>query len=107
MKLYHGTSNQFTVDDNRYLYLTSDIKVAKLYALGLDSEGNYNEESFIYELEIDESIVVAEDDFEYFDSMGYLDYANMPEVVYNAESEYYCVKHPAGLRLIENYKNSL
>ena len=107
MKLYHGTSDNFTVNSNRCLYLTPDINVAKEYALGLDSDGNYNKESYIYEMEIDESLVTEEDDFEYFDSMGYSDYENMPEIAHNAESDYYCVKHPECLRLVEHYENSL
>ena len=107
MKLYHGTSDKFTVNSNRCLYMTPDINVAKEYALGLDGEGNYNEESYIYEMEIDESLVTEEDDFGYFDSMGYSDYEDMPEIAHNAESDYYCVKHPKGLRLVEHYKNSL
>ena len=107
MKLYHGISDNFTVNSNRCLYLTPDINVAKEYALGLDSDGNYNKESYIYEMEIDESLVTEEDDFEYFDSMGYSDYENMPEIAHNAESDYYCVKHPECLRLVEHYENSL
>ena len=107
MKLYHGTSEKFTVNSNRCLYLTPDINVAKEYALGLDGEGNYNEESYIYEMEIDESLVTEEDDFGYFDGMGYSDYEDMPEISHNAEFDYYCVKHPDGLRLVEHYENSL
>lgn len=107
MKLYHGTSDKFTVDSNRCLYMTPDINVAKEYALGLDCDGNYNEESYIYEMEIDESLVTEEDDFDYFDSMAYSDYEDMPEIAHNAESDYYCVKHPEGLRLVDHYENSL
>lgn len=107
MKLYHGTSDKFEIDSNRCLYLTPDINVAKEYALGLDDCGNCNEESYIYELEIDESLVTEEDDFEYFDTMGYSDYENIPEIAHNAECDYYCVKHPQGLRLIDNYKNEI
>ena len=107
MKLYHGSSNEITINNNRCLYLTSDINIAKEYALGLDGEGNYNEESYIYEMEIDESLVTEEDDFEYFDCMGYTDYKNMPEIVHNEEFDWYCVKHPEGLKLVEHYKNEL
>jgi len=107
MTLYHGTSAPFNADTNRCLYLTPNIEDAKAYALGLDSEGNYNEESYIYALDIDESMVTEEDDFDYFDSMGYSDYDNMPEIVHNEETGYYCVKHPAGLRLEEHFENSL
>ena len=107
MKLYHGTSEQFEVNSNRCLYLTPDINIAKEYALGLDDCGNHNEESYIYEMEIDESMVTEEEDFEYFDGIGYSDYENMPEIVHNADSDYYCVKHPQGLRLIEHYKNEI
>lgn len=52
-------------------------------------------------------MVTEEDDFDYFDSMGYSDYDNMPEIVHNEETGYYCVKHPAGLRLEEHFENSL
>ena len=107
MTLYHGTSDPFTVNSNRCLYLTPDINVAKEYALGLTGEGDYNAESYIYALDIDESMVTEEDDFDYFDSMGYSDYEKMAEVTHNAEFDYYCVKHPEGLRLVEHFENSL
>lgn len=107
MKLYHGSSDKFTADSNRCLYFTPDINIAKEYALGLDDCGNYNPESYIYEMEIDESLVTEEDDFGYFDSMGFLDYDDMPEITHNTETDYYCVKHPNGLRLVEHYENNL
>ena len=107
MKLYHGTSEKFTINKNRCLYLTPDINVARDFALGLDSEGNYNEESYIYEMDIDENLVTEEDDFMYFDGIGYSDYENMPEIVHNSEFDFYCVKHPEDIRLIDHYRNSL
>ena len=107
MRLYHGTFAPFTVDSNRCLYLTPDINEAKEYALGLTGQGDYYAETYIYALDIDESLVVEEDDFGYFDCMGYSDYDEMPEFVHNAESDYYCVKHPSGLKLVDHYKNSL
>ena len=58
-------------------------------------------------MEIDESLITEEDDFGYFDGMGYSDYEDMPEIAHNAEFDYYCVKHPEGLRLVEHYKNEI
>lgn len=89
------------------MYFTQDIDVAKQYALGLNDLCEYNSESFIYKIEIDENQIIIIDDFGYFDGIGYLDYENMPEVAHNLESEYYCVKNVSELTLIKNYKNEL
>ena len=105
--LYHGSSNEITLKAGTCMYFTPDIEVAKQYALGLNDLQEYNEMSFIYSIEIDTDDVVNEDDFMYFDCIGYQDYANMPNVVYNPESNYYCLKNIEGLELIENYENNL
>lgn len=107
MKLYHGSSSEINVDGNRPMYFTADINEAKQYALGLDDLGNFNEESFIYEIEIDETQIVREDDFDYFDSAAYTDYQNLANVTYNPESGYYIVKNPSSLSLISHFENSL
>ena len=105
--LYHGSHKVETPEQGRCMYFTPDVDCAKEYALGLDDLGNYNEESFIYSIEIDLDNVTKEDDFLYFDGIGYNDYNEMPEIVYNEESDYYCVKNVPTLILIENYKNKL
>lgn len=108
MKLYHGSSSEITkVDNNSCMYFTPNIEEARQYALGLDDMGNYFDESFIYEIEIDENMIEEEEDFGYFDCIGYQDYDNMPEVVRNEECGWFCVKHPANLTLVEHFENSL
>ena len=105
MKLYHGSSKQIDLDTNRAMYFTNDINVAKEYAFGLDDLGNFNEQSFIYSIEIQAEQAEIEEDFMYFDCIGYQDYDNMPSVVYNAECEYYCLKNVSKLDLVETYNN--
>jgi hypothetical protein len=106
--LYHGSHREVeTPEEGRCMYFTPDIDVAKEYALGLDDCGNYNEESWIYSIQIDLDSVTKEDDFLYFDGIGYNDYNEMPEIAYNVEFDYYCVKNVHTLTLIENYKNEL
>jgi len=107
MKLYHGSSCKFTAEENRCIYATANIEEAREYALGLDDLGNYADESFIYELEVDETKAVEIADFMEFDVLGYSNYDEMPEIAHNSESGYFCIKHPAGLRLVESYKNEL
>lgn len=107
MKLYHGSSSKFEADENRCIYATANIEEAREYALGLDNLGNHSEVSFIYEIEVDETLAVEISDFMEFDVIGYNDYAAMPDLVHNAESGYFCIKHPRGMRLVESYKNEL
>ena len=105
MKLYHGSSTEIELQSGRCMYFSTSIDDAKQYALGLDDCGNYNKESFIYEIEINEDEAVLIDDWMDFDSIGYVDYKNMPEVSYNDEMDYYCLKNVSFLKLILNYKN--
>lgn len=107
MKLYHGSSSIINLDTNRAMYFSADIEDAKQYALAINDLGDYSQESFIYEIEVADDSIVEEDDFDYFDCAGYLDYDNISEVMYNPESEYYLVKHPRNLKLIESYQNQL
>lgn len=106
--LYHGSHREIeTIDNNRAMYFTTDIDVAKQYALGLDDCGNYNEESFIYSITVNKDEFFLIEDFEEFDPIGDLDYDDMPDKCYNEEAEYYCIKRVENLNLIENYKNEL
>lgn len=107
MKLYHGSSSAISIDENSAMYFTANIQEAKEYALGLNDLGEYSDESYIYEIEIDDNQVVEEDDFGYFDCAAYTDYDNLPEILHNEESGYYILKHPSELRLIEFLKNQL
>lgn len=102
MTLYHGTAQK--TDKASALYFTADINVAREYALGLDDCGNYNEESYIYSCEIDESNITREDDFEVFVCMAYNEEVN--GVVFNEESGYYIVPNPQ-LTLVEHFENNL
>jgi len=78
MKLYHGSYRQIEkADENRGMYFSNNIEDAKQYALGLDDSGNYNEESFIYSIEIPENAnIIIMDDWMDFDSIGYVNYKN-------------------------------
>lgn len=106
--LYHGSHEEIkTPEQNRCMYFTSDINVAKEYALGLDDCGNYNEKSFIYSIEVNKDEFILIEEFEEFDPIGYIDFEDMPEKCYNEESEYYCLKNVPKLNLVENYKNEL
>ncbi len=105
MKLYHGSNKEIELDTNRAMYFTPNIDVAKQYAFGLDDLGNFNEQSFIYSIEIKADQVQIEEEFMYFDCIGYQDYDNMPAIVYNEECEYFCLKNVSKLDLVENYDN--
>ncbi|SDR95841.1 hypothetical protein SAMN05216503_1515 [Polaribacter sp. KT25b] len=112
MKLYHGSYTEIEkVNKNTGMYFTNDIEIARDYALGLDDCGNYNEETFIYEIEIPEnSNIILMDDWMDFDSIGYVDYKNAPEFASAEEMEgYFFVKNPENFifKLIENFKNEL
>lgn len=107
MLLYHGASHEFSIDKNRGLYVSPELSVAKEFALGLTDLGDYNEESFIYAIDINVDTAVEIDDFDFFDSMGYNDYDNMPEIAFNKESGWYWIRHPEGLYLLDHYKNEL
>ena len=54
-----------------------------------------------------EYIISVEEDFNHFDCMGYQNYNDMPEIAYNEECNYYCVKNVPTLTLIENMTNEL
>ncbi len=87
------------------MYFSNDIDVAKEYALGLDDCGNYNSETFIYEIKIDLNGVEIEEDFYAFDDTGYYD--GTPDILYNPESGYIYTKYPKGVTLIDSFKNEL
>ena len=89
------------------MFFSSDLEVAKEYALGLDDCGNYNEESYIYSIDVNKEDFVLIEDFEDFDSIADLDYDNMPAKCYNEEAEYYCIKSVEKIELFEMYKNEL
>ena len=106
--LYHGSHREISeININRAMYFTTDIDVAKEYALGLDDCENYNEESWIYKTEINLEDAVLIEDFEEFDPIGDLDYNDMPEICYNDEAEYFCIKSVKSIELVEMYKNEL
>lgn len=105
--LYHGSAEPFAADSNRCLYATPNIEEAREYALGLNDLGEYNPQSYIYALEIDETQAVEIEDFAEFDSLGYDAHDDMPEIAHNNESGYFCIKHPSGLRLVESFTNEL
>jgi len=108
ISLYHGSHRKIEIpEQGRCMYFTPDIDVAKEYALGLDDLGNYNGESWIYSIEINLDNVTNEEDFMHFDCMGYQNYDKMPEIVYNEECEYYCIKNVPNMKFIETYKNEL
>jgi len=103
--LYHGSNSKIEIINNRCMYFSPDIDVAREYALGLDDLGNYNSESWIYSIKINIDEVTNEDDFLHFDCMGYQNYDEMPEIVYNEEFDYYCVKKVEKIKLVEQYEN--
>ena len=112
MKLYHGSYRAIEkADENRGMYFSTNIEDAKQYALGLDDCGNYNEETFIYSIEIPENAeIVVMDDWMDFDAMGYVNYENTPEFATAEEMEgYFFVKNPDNFDfvLVENFKNEL
>jgi len=104
MKLYHGSHREISeINKSRAMYFTTDIEVAKQYALGLNDMCEYNDESWIYSIEINKENAVLIEDFDEFDPIGDLDYDNMPEMCYN--EEYYCIKSVDELNLVKVYKN--
>jgi hypothetical protein len=103
--LYHGSAIEINIEKNKCMYFTSDINEAKNYALGLNNLGKFNEHSFIYSTEINVESIEIEEDFGYFDCIGYTDYKNMPEFLFNPKSNYYCLKNVCNLKLIKSYKN--
>lgn len=106
--LYHGSHRKIdVVNNNRAMYFTTDIEVAKQYALGLDDCGNFNDESWIYSIEINKNDSILIEDFEEFDPIGDLDYNDMPSICHNEVSEYFCIKSVVKIELIEMYKNEL
>lgn len=106
MKLYHGSHREInTINSNRGMFFTTDLDVAKQYALGLDDCGNFNEESFIYCIDVNQKDFELVEDFQDFDCIADLNYDNMPNMCYNEESEYYCIKSVSSIELFENYKN--
>lgn len=108
MRLFHGSSEEIkAVDVNRCMYFSSNIDDAKSFAMRLDDCGNYAEESFIYAIDIDETIAVIIEDFDEFDNIAYNHDDKCPEIAYNPEYGWYCIKHPIALTLIEHYKNEL
>ena len=112
MILYHGSYREIEkADENRGMYFSTNIDDAKQYALGLDDCGNYNEDTFIYSIEIsDNSEIVNMDDWMDFDAIGYVNYKNSPEIAICDEMEgYVYIKNPSqySFKLIEFYKNEL
>lgn len=105
LTLYHGTSELLEIDNNHPMFASADIKDAEAYALGLTEDGDYSEESFIYEVEVEGEVTEIED-FEEFDSVD-VHYETMPEIAHNEECGWYCIKHPVNVRLIKQYKNDL
>lgn len=106
--LYHGSRCEIeSLKENQCIYATPVQKDAEEYALNLDDLGNYSPESWIYALEINEDDITIISDFMEFDTIGYYDYDNMPEVAYNPESGYYCIKHPTNIRLVKHSENYL
>lgn len=102
MKLYHGTSQE--TPNGISLYMTTSLSEAKQYALGLDDLGNYNQESFIYEMDVDTTNAEIIEDFMEFDGVKYTEDIN--HVVFNPESGWYIVPNVV-LTLIEKYRNDL
>lgn len=102
MTLYHGTSSQ--TPNGISLYMTSSIEEAKQYALGLNDMGEYNDESYIYMMEVDATDVEIVEDFMEFDGMKYTE--DIDHVVFNPETGWYIVPN-VNLVLVENFKNEL
>ncbi len=102
MKLYHGTSQE--TPNEICLYMTTSIEEARQYALGLNDMGEYNEESYIYAMDVDTTDMVIVEDFMEFDDMKYTETVN--QVVFNPESGWYIVPN-VSLTLVENFKNEL
>lgn len=102
MKLYHGTSQE--TPNGIGLYMTSSIEEARQYALGLNDMGEYNEESYIYAMDVDTTDMVIVEDFMEFDDMKYTE--TVKQVVFNPESGWYIVPN-VSLTLVENFKNEL
>jgi len=70
MRVFHGSSQEIkAVDVNGGMYFSSNLDDAKEFALRLDDCGNYAKESFIYAIDIDETIAVIIEDFDEFDNI--------------------------------------
>lgn len=102
MTLYHGTSQE--TPNGISLYMTSNIEEAKQYALGLNDMGEYNEESYIYSMEVDAADMQIVEDFLEFDGMKYTE--EIDTLVFNPESGWYIVPNVM-LTLVANFKNEL
>lgn len=102
MRLYHGTSQE--THSGICLYMTENISEAKQYALGLNELGEYNEESFIYCMDIDDSDIEIVEDFMEFDAMKYTE--EIDHIIFNPETRWYIVPN-VNLTLFENFKNQL
>jgi hypothetical protein len=109
MKAYHGSSHEINLMEDNPIYFSLNLKDALEYALGLNDLGEYNSESFIYEIEIPDELIRIENDFMYFDIRGYNDIKGDWDILLNKESSWICVKNPTlfPFKLIENYKNNL
>ncbi len=102
MKLYHGTSQE--TPNGISLYMTSSIEEEKQYALGLNDMGEYNEESYIYSMDVDTNDMEIVEDFMTFDSMKYTE--TVERVVFNPETGWYIVPN-VNLSLVEHFTNEL
>lgn len=102
MTLYHGSSQE--TPNGISLYLTSSIEEAKQFALGLNDMGEYNEESYIYAMDVDTTDMEIVEDFMEFDSMNYTE--DIHHVVFNPETGWYIVPNVM-LSLVEHFKNEL
>ena len=102
MTLYHGSSQE--TPNGISLYMTSSLDEAKQYALGMNDMGEYNEESYIYSMDVDTSNMQIVEDFMEFDSMKYTE--DIDKVVFNPESGWYIVPNVV-LSIIANFKNEL
>ena len=106
--LYHGSRTEIeSIDINQPMYFSESLDHAKEYALGLNDLGEYNQESWIYSIEINEKDITEIEDFGEFDIIGYNDKESMPNIAFNEESGYYCVKDITEITLVESYKNEL
>lgn len=99
MKLYHGSSQKIENIENRPLFFSSEVKDCEEMALGLDDMGEFNPESYIYMIEVDESKFESIEDFDDFDQDPYLNPDFTPE--YSCHGNWFCVKNPkdAGIKL--------
>lgn len=105
MKLYHGTGQEST----SATYFSSSIEDARNFALSIDDCGNYNEEAYIYSIEIDDDAPITTiNDFDEFDALAYLgNMDNMEDVICYSQYGWYIVKNNPTLTLEEHYRNEL